>query len=290
MFCVKCGNKIEENQTFCTNCGAPATGEIVKEEVVEEPKKEVVEDVQVESKVEPVITSSEATTKPKNTGAKVGVIIFLVVLVLGIIAWAVLTRMVDSYLYGNQKESPDNQEVSSPSESTNPSPSAKSKNTKKVSYAGYDFRYATDYTVKDMNETGLVFQNNDLAFSVKVDYTHSFRDYKSYLQDIYGKEQTEKSIEKLDNKTYIFFYQQDTSTGEVAYVYATETDDHHVFVGLFALKSHGFPSLTDVQAIEDVLGTATVDSSFKKKDDYDSGADGSYFPEFSYDFFESESF
>ena len=324
MFCVKCGKNIEEGQAFCTGCGEPVSQieEIVNpteevkekavstnEEVLEESVTQdvpVIENVSTTEVVEgPVIVgnvesvSNESAPKEKNTRAKVGVIVFLSVLIVGIIAWVILTRIVDNWIdetfnpndnTNDTSKSPINDSNQSNSSSDSSNKKETKKNTKKVSYAGYQFEYSSDYSAKDMNETGLVFQNDELAFSVLVDYSHTYSDYKDYIVEQYGESEAEESYETLNGKSYIFFYQIDSSTREVTYVYATEAKGNHVFVGLFTLKTHGNAGLSDVASVEEVLSTATIDSSFTKQDDYDSGADDSYFPIFSANFYESEAF
>ena len=246
----------------------------------------------MEEKIEETVETETVKDNPSpsksgNQSAKVGVIIFAIILGIGIIAWIVLTLLLNS----SMKESNKEEVVPTPSPSESPKPSVKpspkpTNNKKTASYAGYQFSYPSTFTTKDLNESGFLFINDDVAFTVLVDFTHSFDDYEQYSIDLYGEEDANESHVVIGGRIYSFFYQKTEDLDYYPYVYYTESYDGDVFIGQFSMIDHSSPSLDDIQVIDDILRTGEFDFDFTKEDDYDYGKDEIHFPEFDNYFFE----
>ncbi|MBR2828479.1 MAG: hypothetical protein IKE70_04540, partial [Bacilli bacterium] len=54
-----------------------------------------------------------------------------------------------------------------------------------VNYGGYTFNILDGYTTKQDEKYGLIFNNGNIAYSVKVDYTNNYNTYKQILSQNY---------------------------------------------------------------------------------------------------------
>ena len=264
----------------------------IEEPIIED--KPVVEDqrIIVEPSTNPVIEEAPKTdiiASKNDKSAIIGGIVFASLLVLGIIVRAVLSFAFNDHT--DESNTKNNDIISTPTPvipKNTPEPSPKQKDTsKKVSYAGYQFSYSSIFKVEDKNETGLLFKNDEVAFSVLVDYTHSFEDYEQYAIDNYGGDNSDDFYESLNDNTYLLFYQRTLDLDYYTYIYVTESEDGDVFVGQFSMIDHSAADLNDVQIMDDILRTGTIDSSFSKQDEYDYGKEDVHFPPFENYFFDA---
>ena len=158
---------------------------------------------------------------------------------------------------------------------------------KKENYAGYTFTIPDGYNTKTDAEYGLIINNASRAFSIAVDYTHSYDQYKTALVAKYP-DQKDKLVATVDGREYLILVYTDDS-GAKGSQYVTKANDNTTFIGMMVRSDYTQATTEDFSVVTEVINSATQgSSSFAPGDDLDAGKNGEKIYTFTKDKFSFE--
>ena len=299
MNCTNCGTQLNGTEIVCPNCGTPVVKDTpLEEQVVSNPAPTVAPVVESLEPVAPapvvpaepvmeatpviteVITPTPAVpgvapvqpavppaaptpdAKPKDNKTIILIIALVVVAIAAVILYFALFATTGS-------------ESSSPSSGNNGGNTKEVSTTKEetVDYAGYTFTIPDGYTSKTDSQYGLVINNSTLAFSISVDYSHKYDEYKTALVAKYP-DQADKLVANVDGREYLILVLTDTD-GSKGSEYITKADDSSVFIGMLVKSDYQQATTTEFGELTKVIDSAkTGSTSFAAGDDIDVGKDG----------------
>ena len=214
--------------------------------------------------VQPAVPTAAPTpdAKPKDNKTIILIIALVVVAIAAVILYFALFATTGS-------------ESSSPSSGNNGGNTKEVSTTKEetVDYAGYTFTIPDGYTSKTDSQYGLVINNSTLAFSISVDYSHKYDEYKTALVAKYP-DQADKLVANVDGREYLILVLTDTD-GSKGSEYITKAHDSSVFIGMLVKSDYQQATTTEFGELTKVIDSAkTGSTSFAAGDDIDVGKDG----------------
>ena len=304
MFCNNCGNQLTGTENVCPQCGtpvtnveqqntqpmaAPAVEPVVEPQVAPQPVVQPVEQItpevvmpeatpqQVTSPVaepqvapQPVVqpampVQNTEANKPGGPNKKVIIIAAAigVIAIIGIVLWLVL---------GNTKT----EESGATTDDNNKNKAAEtevSQKTNKIDYNGYTLELPDGYESETDPETGLIIASPTIAYTIQIDYTNSYDDYKNELAQTHPEFKDEMETEIEGRKYLGLIYDYTEKNGKFAqYVTAV---DKVIFTGFIVKVDYSEPAREDFSEFNKILATAKKSSStFAAGDSEDAGKDG----------------
>ena len=304
MNCKNCGAILTGTENVCPNCGAPVENVVSNQEILQpspavapepvvapqpvmEPTPVVPEQPVVAPQpqaptgfVEPAVAAIQPQAQAAPTEAKpkdnktIILIIALVVVAIGavVLYFTVLAPAPEA-------SAPTGNDVNDTPVSTN--------TEKKENYAGYTFTIPDGYNTKTDAEYGLIINNASRAFSIAVDYTHSYDQYKTALVAKYP-DQKDKLVATVDGREYLILVYTDDS-GAKGSQYVTKANDNTTFIGMMVRSDYTQATTEDFSVVTEVINSATQgSSSFAPGDDLDAGKNGEKIYTFTKDKFSFE--
>ena len=207
--------------------------------------------------------SLAANTEEKNDKNKLLYILIIAIIAIGLIIGGITIASSISGNKSNQTPTP------SPTPSEEPVPVDTT-----ASYGGYSFNIPDGYTTTEDENYGLIFNNGEIAYSIKVDYTNNFDAYKKSFTQNYP---TQASSLELSYETtpYLILQMANESTQTKALHYVMSPNTSTTFVGAIVRKDKKPGEMKDLKVLTDLLTTATLTNDNPiAGNDLDNGKDG----------------
>lgn len=292
-FCKNCGNQLNGSENNCPKCG----NVIEKENNVQPTQDNPVstpEVAPVPAAVTPIAPNPNAAMptaqveKPKGNNTTLILVIVLVgLLISGSIVFFALnnknsssTKDDDTVVTDKDDDKDDDKDIDDDKDDdkdidddddadTDP---ISTKDGNKVSYGGYTFELPDGYQSKTDAKLGLIVGDNTVAFSISVDYSHSYDDYLKALKEKYS-DQASKMEKYSGTRKYIAINEED-SDGKVVTEYVTKANNNATFVGLAGRADKTAPTVNDFKVLTEILDSTNKKSSFSASDKIDAGENG----------------
>lgn len=256
MNCSKCGRPLTGTENVCPNCKNPIKKIVLNNEpeLLEEEPKVIEEQVTVVTE-KPIIQPQkpELEEKPKSNKA---LIIIITLVVLAVIA-VVLFFTVFSPKSTSSKTK-ENEVVEKPVTET---------------YAGYTFIIPKGYTAKNDPKYGLMISNSTTIFTISIDYSNKYEDYKTELMAKY-KDQADELVANVEGREYLALIFTE-ETGAEATEYISKAGDKTTFVGMVVRSDFKSPTTIEFTKLSEILKNAKQESTpINPGDENDAGKNG----------------
>lgn len=197
--------------------------------------------------------------KDKTTIILVGVLVGVVVIA------AVL------YFVVFKKESP----APTPAADNGTSGTEVSTNQENVkSYGGYDFTIPDGFTAEIDTDFGLVINNDKIAYTVALDYTNSYDDYRASFQQEYPDQMSQAEV-TIGGRKYLAVRLYDETTKAFLYTMYITNADNASFIGVSFKRDKTEPTQNDFSTLTTILDSAKKGSAnFAAGSDEDMGKNG----------------
>ena len=143
-----------------------------------------------------------------------------------------------------------------------------------IKYGGYTFTILDGYTTKEDNDYGLIFMNDRIAYSIKVDYTNNYDYYKESLKKLYPTQASTLELSYEQTK-YLILQMASETTGIRSLHYVKSANEKTSFVGAIVRKDGKPGEMSDLKDLTDLLNNATPPTEeLTPGNEFDSGITG----------------
>ena len=267
MFCRNCGNQLNGTENVCPQCGTP----VVKEEQVQ-PQAEVNQVASPQppvGEVAPTPTPAPTQQPVQQTNTNQGGLNKnIIIIVAGVLVFLALIGVIIWLVLGNLTKKAETKPTDG-----NVVEKEVSQNQNSVVYNGFKFNIPEGYESEENSEYGLLIYDDSIVYTVLIDYTNSYDQYKAELVKIYPDQKDNMEL-NVGNRKYLgMVYQNETATGYYTQ-YATAVDNT-VFTGIIMKQSQAKPEISDFSNFNEILDNAKKSSStFSPSESEDAGTEG----------------
>ena len=231
----------------------PAQPEVVvpQQPVIAQPTQEPTAEIQTAA------TAPTKDEKPKDNKTIILIIALVIVAVIAVILYfALFATTGTASSSGNNGGEPVN---------------VAKENTE--TYAGYTFTIPDGFTAKIDEKYGLVISDATTAFSIQIDYSHKYDEYKTTLTTMYP-DQAKDMVVKVEGREYLALILTDTD-GSKGTEYITKADDTTTFIGMVIRSDYTAPTTIEFTKLTEILASAKQGTTaFTPGDDSDVGKSG----------------
>ncbi len=211
-----------------------------------------------------VKAASPTEEKEKKKGGSGKVLIFLIIIVGLVVAGFIITKNLF----------PEKEKIN-PTPTSTPEPTvAPIEDPTIANYGGYSFKIPEGFTKKEDSTYGVIFSNDTIAYSVKIDYTNTYATYKEELAKIYF-DQADSLEVTYETTTYLILQEKDETTNTRALHYVYKATDDISFIGVIIRKDKEPGQMDDLKVLTELLnGSEAYEKNLKPGNKYDSGIGG----------------
>ena len=192
--------------------------------------------------------------------------IILIAVLVGVVVIAAVL-----YFTVFKKESP----ATTPATNNNTNGTEVSTNQANVeSYGGYDFTIPDGFTADIDSEFGLVVNDDKIAYTIGLDYTNTYDDYRADFQKTYPNQMSEAEVTVAGRK-YLALRIYDETTKAFKFTMYITNADNAAFIGVSFKRDKTEPTQSDFTTLTTILDSAKKGSAnFAAGSDEDMGKDG----------------
>ncbi len=246
MNCQNCGAQLMGVEHACPVCGTPLPQPVPQSSMYQQP---------MPAPAAPNIVVEETTQEVSERPQKDNKIFAIIILIVAVAAIA-----VGIFLAITAKESK-MEKQEKPTQNT-------------VTHAGYTFTFPLTYPATVKDDLGLTVTDSKYnIFTINVDYTNSYADYKKYITDKYSKEAT-NMIKKAGDREYIEITITDENKNYALEYVTVGKDELSCFVGMVVKPDFSKIMDDELYVLNDFLDNAEKTTEVEKGSTEDYGKSG----------------